>query len=136
MIDMGMDYKYSGSASYGRFNKELCAVAEIFGAIKTDNLKARETDVVRCDSKHNIFHNVFGTYSVLKAVEPKFVFPKGTNKTLAKWFENVYGKFTVKETFEVAKEFIKHPEIRDISEQIWNELLRCAYYEEPWHILR
>lgn len=36
---MGMDYKYSGSASYGRFDKELCAVAETFGAVKTDNLK-------------------------------------------------------------------------------------------------
>ena len=73
---MGMDYKYSGSASYGRFDKELCAVAEIFGAVKTDNLKTRETDVARFNSKHNMFYNVFGTYSILKADELKFLFPK------------------------------------------------------------
>lgn len=98
---MGMDYKYSGSASYGRFDKELCAVAEIFGAVKTDNLKTRETDVARFNSKHNMFYNVFGTYSILKADELKFLFPKDTNKTLAKWFQNVYGKFTVEETKEI-----------------------------------
>lgn len=31
---MGMDYFYSGSASYTRFNEELCAVAKVFDGIK------------------------------------------------------------------------------------------------------
>ena len=39
---MGMDYCWSGSASYPRFDRELCAVAEIFGGIKTEHLKERE----------------------------------------------------------------------------------------------
>ena len=118
---MGMDYKYSGSASYGRFDKELCAVAEIFGAVKTDNLKTRETDVARFNSKHNMFYHVFGTYSILKADELKFLFPKDTNKTLVKWFQNVYGKFTVEETKEIFEQMRKHPDIEIISQQIWNE---------------
>ena len=31
---MGMDYQYAGSASYPRFDRELCLVAEVFGGIK------------------------------------------------------------------------------------------------------
>lgn len=133
---MGMDYKYSGSASYSRFDKELCAVAEVFGAVKTECLKAREVDVARCNSKHNIFYNVFGTYSVLKADEPKFIFPKDINKTLVKWFQNVYGKFTVEETREVFRQCTKHPEIKTISQQIWNELSFCSKNKLPWCIFR
>lgn len=133
---MGMDYKYSGSASYGRFDKELCAVAEIFGAVKTDNLKTRETDVAKFNSKHNMFYHVFGTYSILKADELKFLFPKDTNKTLVKWFQNVYGKFTVEETKEIFEQMRKHPDIEIISQQIWNELLFCSKNNLPWHILR
>lgn len=113
---MGMDYKYSGSASGLRFSKELCAVAEVFGGVKTNYLK---------DRKANVEHNTD---------KPKFIFPKGTNEILVKWFNNVYDDFTTEETFKVTEEFIKHPEIKDISEQIWEELLHCAYYEEPWDI--
>lgn len=113
---MGMDYKYSGSASGLRFSKELCAVAEVFGGVKTNYLK---------DRKANVEHNTD---------KPKFIFPKGTNEILVKWFNNVYGDFTTEETFKVTEEFIKHPEIKDISIQIWNELLYCSYFEEPWDI--
>ena len=38
---MGMDFQYAGSASYPRFDKEVCAVAEIFGGEKTEHLKER-----------------------------------------------------------------------------------------------
>lgn len=40
---MGMDYRWSGSSSYPRFDRELCAIAAIFGGIKTDHLKERES---------------------------------------------------------------------------------------------
>ena len=36
---MGMDYSWAGSASYPRFDKELCAVAEVFSGIKTNDKK-------------------------------------------------------------------------------------------------
>lgn len=39
---MGMDYNYMGSASYPRFDRELCAVTEVFGGLKTAHLKERE----------------------------------------------------------------------------------------------
>ena len=39
---MGMDYQYAGSASYPRFDRELCSVAEVFGGVKTEHLKERE----------------------------------------------------------------------------------------------
>ena len=38
---MGMDYRWAGSASYPRFDRELCAVAEVFGGIKAEHLKER-----------------------------------------------------------------------------------------------
>lgn len=113
---MGMDYKYSGSASGLRFSKELCAVAEVFGGVKTNYSK---------DRKANVEHDTD---------KPKFIFPKGTNEILVKWFNNVYDDFTTEETFEVTKELLKHTEIKDISIQICNELLYCSYFEEPWDI--
>ena len=114
---MGMDYKYSGSANYNRFGEELCAVAKVFSGVKASQLK---------DRKANVGNNTY---------KPIFIFPKDTNKLLVRWFNDVYGNFTAEETFKVTEEFLKHPEIKDISEQIWHELLCCAYYGEPWCIL-
>lgn len=34
---MGMDYTHSGSANYPRFDREICAVAEVFGGKKSEN---------------------------------------------------------------------------------------------------
>ena len=36
---MGMSYEYAGSASYPRFDEEVCAVAAVFGGVKTEELK-------------------------------------------------------------------------------------------------
>lgn len=45
---MGMDYQYAGSASYPRFDRELCEVAKVFGGIETAHLKERrETESER-----------------------------------------------------------------------------------------
>ena len=38
---MGMDYSYAGSASYPRFDRELCEVAKAFGGIETEHLRER-----------------------------------------------------------------------------------------------
>ena len=39
---MGMSYEYAGSASYPRFDEEVCAVVAVFGGVKTEKLKNRE----------------------------------------------------------------------------------------------
>ena len=36
---MGTDFQYAGSASYPRFDREVCAVAEISGGVKNRTFK-------------------------------------------------------------------------------------------------
>ena len=104
---MGMDYGYAGSATYSRFFNELRAVANVFGGIETENLQER------------------------------FVFPKGTNEILVRWFNNIYGEdFTVEETKVVWECVLQHPEIKNISRQIWCELEMLDLEEEAWYITR
>ena len=100
---MGMDYGYAGSATYSRFFNELRAVAIVFGGIETENLQER------------------------------FVFPKGTNEILVRWFNNIYGEdFTAEETKAVWECVSQHPEIEDISGQIWYELEMLNEGNEAW----
>lgn len=126
---MGMDYMYSGSASYPRFDRELCAVAEIFGGIKTEHLKERE----RTENDRPCGY-WFGFLSSDDSNEAKFVFPNGTNEVLVKWFNNIYEIFTVEETKTVWELISKHTEIKEISSQIWNELKMCVEMDEGWLI--
>ena len=127
---MGMDYSWSGSASYPRFDRELCAVAEVFGGIKTEHLKEREAT-----ENERIFGHWFGFLSSDYSNEVKFVFPEGTNAILVKWFNNIYGDFTVEETKTVWKHISKYTEIKEISRQIWNELKTCDALNDVWHII-
>lgn len=126
---MGMDYYYAGSASYPRFDREVCAVAEIFGGIKTEHLKEREAT-----EGERRFGYWFGFMSSDNSKEPKFVFPKGTNETLVKWFNNIYDEFTAEETKEIWECVSKHPEIKDISSQIWIELEYLVEDNEGWSV--
>lgn len=126
---MGMDYSWSGSASYPRFDKELCAVAEVFGGIKTEHLKEREAT-----ENERPCGYWFGFLSSDYSDKEKFVFPNGTNKTLVKWFNNIYGDFTMEETKIVWEHISKHTEIEEISRQIWNELETCIEIDDAWDI--
>lgn len=126
---MGMDYQYAGSASYPRFDRELCAVAEIFGGIKTEHLKEREAT----ESERPCGY-WFGFLSSDNSDKPKFIFPEGTNKTLIKWFNNVYGDFTVEETKIIWKYIKEHPEVKKISHQIWSELQELISDDGEWYI--
>lgn len=128
---MGMDYRYAGSASYPRFDRELCAVAEIFGGIKTEHLKEREAT-----ESERPFGYWFGFISSDNSNLPKFVFPEGTNETLIKWFNDIYGEFTLKETKIIWKCISEHPEIQDISCEIWYELEQTIDNEEGWYIYK
>lgn len=126
---MGMDYKYAGSASYPRFDRELCLVAEIFGGVKTEYLKEREAT-----ENERPLGYWFGFLSSSDPNSLRFIFPDGTNEILVKWFNNIYDYFTAKET-EIVWEHIKeHPEIREISIQIWSELEDLVDCGDSWYI--
>lgn len=74
---MGMDFRYAGSASYPRFDEEICNIAKIFGGEKTEYLKQLELGY----AKANWVTQMFGTISAncaKGAVKPKFSFPNGT----------------------------------------------------------
>ena len=126
---MGMDYQWAGGASYPRFDRELCAVAEVFGGIKTEHLKQRAAT-----ENERPFGYWFGFLSSDGSDKTKFVFPEGTNETLIKWFNNIYGFFTAEETKIVWEHVSKHPEIEEFSRQIWCELKTCVEHNEVWHI--
>lgn len=127
---MGMDYKYAGSASYPRFDRELCSVAEVFGGIKTEHLKEREAT-----ENERPFGYWFGFLSSDFSDESKFAFPEGTNETLVKWFNQPYCEdFTEEETKAVWEQISAHPEIQDISRQIWRELEQLVEAGENWYI--
>lgn len=126
---MGMDYSWAGSASYPRFDRELCAVAEVFGGIKTEHLKEREAT-----ENERPCGYWFGFLSSDDSNNTKFVFPDGTNETLVRWFNNIYGDFTAEETKTVWEHISKHTEIEEISHQIWHELEICNELNEPWDI--
>ena len=102
---MGMDYSWAGSASYPRFDRELCAVSEVFGGIKTEHLKNRENT-----ENERPFGYWFGFLSSDDANEKKFIFPEETNETLVKWFNDIYGDFNSEETKAIWEEISKHPE--------------------------
>lgn len=126
---MGMDYNYSGSASYPRFDEELCAVAKVFGGIETEHLKnRRETE------NESPLGYWFGFLSSDYSKEDKFVFPLDTNEVLVKWFNNIYEHFTEDETKIIWSLIREHPEIEKISYQIWHELEMLDMWNEGWYI--
>ena len=126
---MGMDYQYAGSASYPRFDRELCSVVEVFGGIKTEHLKEREET-----ENERPFGYWFGFLSSDSSDLPKFAFPEDTNEVLVKWFNNVYDEFSEEETKIVWEHISTHPEIKEISIQLWRELEQLAECNEGWRI--
>lgn len=127
---MGMDYRYAGSASYPRFDKELCDIAKIFGGIETEHLKERK----ETESERPLGY-WFGFLSSDDSKEQKFIFPKETNEVLVRWFNDVYNEnFTLEDTRTIWNHISKHPEIREISSQIWNELESLCEVNETWCI--
>lgn len=126
---MGMDYSYAGSASYPRFDREICEVAKVFGGIETDYLKERRST----EDKRPLGY-WFGFLSSDNSNNAKFVFPDGTNEILVKWFNDLYGDFTVEETKVIWEYISAHPKIKDISGQLWYELETLTELDDSWHI--
>lgn len=124
-----MDFKYAGSASYSRFDRELCEVAKVFGGIETEHLKER-----KATENERALGYWFGFLSSDDSDSVKFIFPKETDYTLVKWFNNIYDRFSVEETAIVWEHIKEHPEIEEISSQIWNELGYLVDIGDYWDI--
>ena len=127
---MGMDYSYSGSSSYPRFDREIKSLVELFGGRETKELeKRKETENERPCGYW------FGYMSSAEPNMQKYVFPKETNEILVKWFNNIYNTFTEEETVIVFTEIKKHKaKVLEISSQIYNELETLCECNEGWYI--
>lgn len=126
---MGMDYNYAGSASYPRFDEELCAVAEVLGGVQTEHLKQR-----KATENERVLGYWFGFLSSDDSNNKKFYFPQGTNEVIIRWFNNIYETFTPYETKIIWETISKHPQIKEISRQIWYELEKLVEFNEGWDI--
>lgn len=126
---MGMDYNYAGSASYPRFDDELCAVAKVLGGVQTEHLKQR-----KATENERVLGYWFGFLSSDDSNNKKFYFPQGTNEVIIRWFNNIYETFTPYETKIIWETISKHPQIKEISRQIWYELEKLVEFNEGWEI--
>ena len=126
---MGVDYRYAGSASYPRFDEEICEIAKVFGGEKTEDLIKRQENL----SKEPIYY----WFGFLKpnSKETNFVFSKGTDETLVKWLNDPYAIFDEKEIKVIWEYVSNHIEIEDISDQIWFELKTSVECGKGWYIL-
>ncbi len=128
---MGMSYQYAGSASYPRFDHELISIAEIFGGVPTspeESERLREEYLAKSYSWEHM--------TDLEHYDARFVFPEGTDKNLARWFNCIYGSFDEEETYAVWNFFKEHSKkIRNLSPQIWDELSTCVQCGGYWHIV-
>lgn len=126
---MGMDYKYAGSSSYPRFDRELCEIAQLIGAIETDHLeKRRKTE----DSRP--FGHWFGYLSSDGSDKLKFAIPETIPGAVAKWLNKPYEAMTPEETKLVWDVLSDHPKAREISPQICKEFENLVRFGEGWDI--
>ena len=116
-----MDYQYAGSASYPRFSEELANVAKLFGGVRTNEVREPTYN-----KDEWIGH---------KQYCEQFVFPEGTDEILVRWFNDIYSdNFSVDDTKHIFCIISRHPEIKKISSQIFDELKSLCEYEDRWFI--
>lgn len=126
---MSLDYKYSGSSGYARFEEELCNIAKLFGGVETKLLND-----CRDKSHEDWISSMFG-FMDENNINNRFVFPDNAEKIIVKWFNDVFGDYTKKETKEIFNIFsLKKEEIKEISPQIWNELEQCVENNDSWYV--
>lgn len=132
---MGMSYKYAGSASYPRFDRELQEIAELFDGKPTQYLEERE----KTENERPLGY-WFGFYSSANSKIPRFSFSKSTNPILIIWFNDIYSDyhfFDTKETRVIYEELKKHwNDVCKISPQIASEIETCVRYGECWNIIQ
>ena len=128
---MSMDYQYAGCANYARFDKEICEVAKIFGGTLIEPYKSR---MESADTKNHIY--LFGLLNVSAEDRDadKFVFPDGTPDIIVDWLNRPYKCRNADETREIWGYVSRHPQIANISDQIWKELEMLVHCNEGWLI--
>lgn len=126
---MGMDYIYAGSASYPRFDDEMCEIARVFSGVECEEIRSRREEAFKRCPK-----NAFIVDYRVKSDMPRFTFPNGTDPVIVKWINDPYAYLSYKDTKSVWRAVSKHPEIKDISPQIWKELKLLVKYREGWSI--
>ena len=126
---MGMDYQYAGSASYPRFEKEIGAVAGILGAEPTDAL-----DVLRSIAAKEPLGYWFGCLQGAQPGDKVFAVPDSYPESVSEWLNHPYEPRTPAETAEIWAAVGSHPEIEEISVQIWDELKLLSESGGGWEI--
>lgn len=131
---MGMDYKYAGSAGYQRFDTEIYGVAKIFGGKLTDDYEDRMN---KAEGEKDNTYRIWGTLNVTDAdrQSDNFIFPDTTPQIISDWLNHPYKMQSPSETKEIFKIVCQHPEITEISIQIWTELSWLVSHREGWEIL-
>lgn len=125
---MGMDYMYSGSRSYPGFDEEVTEIVKLLGGETTEVYNQMKKGTETSMAKY-----FFGILPK-KTEEPKFAFKENIPEIVQKWFNNIYDDYNPLETKEIWEGIKKHPEIEEISWQIWNELETRVNNNEGWSI--
>lgn len=126
---MGMDYQFAGSASYPRFNDEIRQIVEILGGTESKELRNR----INNDTIPQLSFMV--DYANSDVIKEKYIFPKGTNSTLVRWFNNLYEEYSLEDTIVVYNELCKHRDkILSVSHQVIFELEMLIESNKGWHI--
>lgn len=125
---MGMSYRYSGSASYPRFEEEVEQVVQILGGRKASSLQKKQDEV------EGTIYQWFGCLQGDKKI--KFYFPAGTPEAVIRFFNDIYGYHNADEVFDVWEYIYQNFEgpVADASPQIWRELRLCVEFGTGWDI--
>ena len=124
-VDMGMDYKYAGSASYDRFGNEVEIVAKLFGGVLTEEYVKHQKSIIE-----GTVDWWMGDHK--KFTGRKFTFPDGVDSTFVEWVEHPYKEFTSNETEKIYS--ILATKSNDIPIQILSEFTSLVVYGEGWYI--
>ena len=135
---MGMDYEYSGSASYPRFEREVCEISKLFGGVESEELEKlkdiNQKQWDNCGSFTDLINHGFGFFHNVDG-DSKIVFPHDTDPVIIKFANNPYKDLTVEETAKLYELFTEYKEeIENISYQMYHELESRFIRKEGWHI--
>lgn len=125
---MGVDFTWGGSASYPRYYEEVQKIAtQCFGAVLNAQFVKDEQKVEKS------LLNPEYMFGSVHERDDKFTFPEGTPEEVVKFCQKPVGEFyDAKKLWEA---FQVHPEIEEISYQIWEEVKACATYNESYHVM-
>lgn len=120
-------YKYAGKSSRNRFEKELYSIAKVFDAVILEPFN----DINNKENDYWYDSLINGKYKQFK-----FKFPNKTDKTLVKWFNNIYSTFDKNEVKIIWMHISSYNKIKNISAQIWFELETLVECDEGWNIIK